>query len=148
MANSKMPMISHSSIRQVTRTLSLFHLWTERLSQMMEVCLSILSFFRLLIPCIPASHGRPQRNKRSCLQDILAAERLDEWGELDKKHRQPKRRLKCQMRNTKRVKVMGGLSDLDPEDNEYQTDLADSTSEANDTSDDNISNGEVSASYQ
>ena len=52
------------------------------------------------------------------------------------------------MRNTKRVKVMGGLSDLDPEDNEYQTDLADSTSEANDTSDDNISNGEVSASYQ
>jgi hypothetical protein len=45
---------------------------------------------------------------------------------------------------------MDGLSDLDPDDNdEYQTDTDSmSDSEANDTSEDNISNREVSASYQ
>ena len=37
-ANSKMPRISHGSILQVTKTLSLFHLWMRRLLLMTEVC--------------------------------------------------------------------------------------------------------------
>ena len=110
---------------------------------MTEVCLSILAFFLLLMPCIPACHGRPQRDKNSCLQDILAAERLNEWGELDRKHHQPK---KCLKRDAKHVKVMDNLSDPDSEDDsEYQTDTADSATEANDALEDDISNGEVSA---
>ncbi|KAI0282676.1 hypothetical protein BC826DRAFT_921532 [Russula brevipes] len=76
----------------------------------------------------------------TALQDILAAERLDEWGDLDKKHRQRKPHSK---RNTKRVKVMDNSSDLDPDDDEYQTDTADSTSEASNASQDEISNGEL-----
>lgn len=99
------------------------------------------------MPCVLAHHSRPQRNKASGLQEILAAERLNEWGDLDKKHRKPKQRLK---RNIKRIKVMDGLPDIESEDDrddEYQTDTTDhdSTSEANDMSDDDISNGEVSA---
>jgi len=110
---------------------------------MTEVHLSILAFFLLLMPCIPALCGRPQRNKNLGIQDILAAERLNKWGELDKKHCQPKPYLR---RNAKRIKVMDGLSDLNSEDNdEYQIDTDNSTSEANDVSDNDISNGEVSA---
>lgn len=99
---------------------------------------------QLLTPHISAPRGRPQRNKNSALQDILAAERLDEWGTLDKKHRQRKPHSK---RITKRVKVMDNSSDLDPDDDEYQTDTADSTSEASNASQDEISNGEVSAGF-
>jgi len=95
-----------------------------------------------LTPHISAPRRRPQRNKNTALQDILAAERLNEWGDLDKKHRQRKPHSK---RNTKRVKVMDNSSDLDPDDDEYQTDTADSTSEASNASQDEISNGEVSA---
>jgi len=77
------------------------------------------------------------------IQDILAAECLNEWGELDKKHCQPKPYLR---RNAKHIKVMDGLSDLNSEDDdEYQIDTDNSTSEANDVSDNDISNGEVSA---
>jgi len=80
------------------------------------------------------------------IQEILATEHLNEWGDLNKKHRQPKQRLQ---RKAKQIKVIDGLSDIDPEDDdddEYQTDTADSISksEANNTSDDDISNGEVS----
>ena len=71
---------------------------------------------------------------------------LNKWGDLDKKHHQPKQ---CLQRRAKRIKVVDGLSDIDPEDEDddkYQTDMADSISEleANNASDDNISNGEVS----
>jgi len=71
---------------------------------------------------------------------------LNEWGNLDKIHRQLKQRLQ---RRAKQIKVVNGLSDIDPEDKDddkYQTDMADSISEseANNTSDDVISNGEVS----
>jgi hypothetical protein len=102
---------------------------------------------QLLIPRLPAPHGRPQRNKNSGIQSILAAERLNEWGDLDKRHRQPKRHAK---RNTKRAKVMDSLSDLDPDDasdDEYQTDRADSASEVSNTSEGNISNEEVRCSF-
>ena len=96
------------------------------------------------MPFILAHHGRPQQNKNAGLQDILAAERLNEWGELDRKYRQPKKRLK---RDTKRVKVMDSLSEPDLEDDdEYQTDTSDSATEANNASEDDISNGEVCAS--
>ena len=108
-------------------------------------------YLAVINPSITAPHARPQRNKNAGLQDILTAERLNEWGDLDKKHRQPKRRPK---RNTKRVKVMDNLPDLDPDDDnddyndKYQTEEVDSsTSEAtqpsNNTSGD-ISNNEVS----
>ena len=108
----------------------------------MRVHISILPFIRPLIACFPAPYGRPQRNRGSGLQDILAAERLDEWGKLDKKHCHPKLHRK---RNAKRIKVADGLSDLDPEDNDYEMDTGDSTSEVTDVSEDDISNGEVSA---
>jgi len=98
------------------------------------------------MPFILAQHTRPQRNKNTGIQEILAVERLNKWGDLDKKHRQPKQRLQ---RRAKRIKVVDGLSVIDPEDEDddkYQTDMADSISEleANNTSDDVISNGEVS----
>jgi hypothetical protein len=52
-------------------------------------------------------------------------------------------------RKAKQIKVIDGLSDINPEDDNngaYQTDTADSISEseANNTSDNDISNGEVS----
>ena len=95
------------------------------------------------MPCIPALCGRPQHNKNLGIQDILATERLNEWGELDKKHRQPKPHLR---RNAKHIKVIDGLSDLNSRHHdEYQIDTDNSTSEANNVSDDGISNGEVSA---
>jgi len=40
----------------------------------------IQSFVQLLMPSVLACHGRPQRNKNTGLQEILAAEHLDEWG--------------------------------------------------------------------
>lgn len=92
--------------------------------------------------CFPASHNRPQRNRGSGLQDILAAEHLNEWGKLDKKHHHPKLHRK---RNTKHIKVADDLSDLDPEDDNYEVDTGDSTSKVTDVSEDDISNGEVSA---
>ena len=76
------------------------------------------------------------------MQDILAAECLNEWGKLDKKHRHPKLHQK---RNTKRIKVVDGLSDLDPKDDDYKVDTGDSTSEVTNISEDDISNREVSA---
>ena len=92
-----------------------------------------------------ARHSRPQRNKNVGLQEIIAAERLNEWGDLDKKYCQPRQHLK---RKTKRIKIMDGLSDVGLEDNDngkYQTETADtSESEADNTSDNDISNGEVS----
>lgn len=97
-----------------------------------------------LMPCIPALRGRPQRNKNSGIQTILAAERLNEWGDLDRRHRQPKQHSK---RNTKRAKVMDSSSGLDLGDtsgDEYQTDRADSISEISYMSEGNISNEEVS----
>jgi hypothetical protein len=97
---------------------------------------------------IAAPRARPQRNKNTGIQGILAAERLNEWGEVEKKHREPKRRPK---RNAKRVKVMDSL-DLDPDaaddDDEYQTEVVNSASESTEvskTSDGDISNEEVSA---
>jgi len=98
------------------------------------------------MPFILAQHTRLQRNKNTGIQEILAAERLNKWGNLDKKHHQPKQHSQ---RRAKRIKVVDGLSDIDPEDKDndkYQTDTADSISEseANNTSDDVISNGEVS----
>ena len=80
------------------------------------------------------------------IQEILAAECLNEWGYLDKKHCQPKQ---CLQRTAKWIKVIDGLSDINPEDKDddkYQTDMADSISEseANNMSDDDISNREVS----
>lgn len=96
-----------------------------------------------------APRARPQRNKNTGLQDILAAERLDEWGDVEKKHRQPKRRLKRNTNVTKRVKVMDNLSDHDPDDDEYETELVDSSSSeathVSIASEGNISNEEVSA---
>ena len=108
----------------------------------------IPSHLQLLTCCILAQLTRPQQNKNSAIQEILAVERLDEWGDLDKKHRQPKQCLNLK-RKAKWIKVIDGLSDIDPEDNnngEYQTDTADSISEseANNMSDDDVSNGEVS----
>jgi len=113
----------------------------ERLS-LMGVHISTLPFTQPLMACFPASHNRPQRNRGSGLQDILAAERLNEWGKLDKKHHHPKLRQK---RNTKRIKVADDLSDLDPKDDDYEVDTGDSTSEVTDASEDDISNREVSA---
>ena len=108
---------------------------------MMEVCLDILSILQLLMPSIAAPHGRPWQNKNSGLQDILAAECLDEWGGLEKKHRLPTGRPK---RNTKRVKVVESLSDHEPnDDDEYQTEVVDSVSEASNTSEGDIQNEEV-----
>jgi len=93
------------------------------------------------MPCILAHCNRPQRNKNLVLQAILAAERLNEWGDLDKKHRQPKQYLK---RKTKCIKVTDGLSNIDPEDNDkYQTDTMDGTSEVDNASDVDISTREV-----
>ena len=93
--------------------------------------------------CVLARRSRPQRNKNSGLQEIIAAERLNEWGDLDKKHRQPRQHLK---RKIKHIKVVDGISPEDNDSDEYQTDTDDSTSklEANNALDDNISNGEVS----
>ena len=70
-------------------------------------------------------------------------ERLNEWGDLDKKHHQPRQHLK---RKIKCIKVVDGISPEDDDGDEYQTDTDDSTSksEADNASDDNISNGEVS----
>lgn len=103
--------------------------------------LDMLSILQLLMPSIAAPHCRPRRNKNSGLQDILAAERLDEWGGLEKKHRPPKGRPK---RNTKRVKVVESLSDHEPDDDdEYQTEVVDSISEASNTSEGDIQNEEV-----
>jgi len=98
------------------------------------------------MPFILAQHTRPRQNKNTGIQEILAAERLNKWGDLDKKHRQPKQ---CLQRRAKQIKVVDGLSDIDPEDEDddkYQTDTADSISksEANNAPDDIISNGEVS----
>lgn len=102
----------------------------------------IQTFIQLLMPCILACHNRPQQNKNLGIQEILATECLNKWGILDKKHHQPKQNLK---RKTKHIKVTDGLSNIDPEDNdEYQTDTTDGTSEADDASDVDISNGEVS----
>ena len=80
------------------------------------------------------------------IQEILAAEHLNKWGDLDKKHCQPKQ---CLQRRAKQIKVVNGLSDIDPEDEDndkYQTNTANSISEseANNMLDDDISNGEVS----
>ena len=105
----------------------------------------IQSFVQLLMPSVLACHGRPQQNKNAGLQEILTTERLDKWGDLNKKHCQPRQYLK---RKTKHIKVMDGLPDVGPKDNndgEYQTDTADtSKSEADNASDNAISNGEVS----
>jgi len=95
---------------------------------------------------ILAQHTRPWRNKNTGIQEILAMEHLNKWGNLDKKHCQPKQ---CLQRRAKQIKVIDGLSDIDPEDEDddkYQTNTADSISksEANNMSDDVISNGEVS----
>ena len=108
----------------------------------------IPSHVQLLTCCILAQLTRPQQNKNSGIQEILAAEHLNEWGDLDKKHCQPKQCLNLK-RKAKQIKVVDGLSDINPEDDnngKYQTDTADSISksEANNTSDDDISNGEVS----
>ncbi len=103
------------------------------------------------VPGLPASRARPQRNKNTGLQEILAAERLDKWGDVDKKHCQPKRHLKRTTNATKHVKVMDNLSDPDSNnDDEYQTEVvaSDSTSEAtqaSNASEGSISNKEVSA---
>jgi hypothetical protein len=75
-------------------------------------------------------------------------EHLNEWGDLDKKHCQLKQCLNLK-RKAKQIKVIDGLSDINPEDDNngaYQTDTADSISEleANNMSDNDISNGEVS----
>jgi hypothetical protein len=101
------------------------------------------------MPCISAPCTRPQRKKNPSLQDIIAAERLDKWGELDKKHRSPGQPKRRPARNTKRVKVMDNTSDIDlNDDGEYQTEVVDdSTSEAtqaSNTEEDDISNEEVS----
>ena len=49
-------------------------------------------------------------------------------------------------RDAKHVKVIDNLSDPDSkDDSEYQIDIADSATEANDALEDDISNGEVSA---
>jgi hypothetical protein len=99
------------------------------------------------MPGITAPRARRQRNKNSGLEDIIAAERLDEWGKLDKKHRLPGQPKRRPTRNTKRVKVMDNLSDVNPDDDgEYQTEVVDSTSEATQASntEDDISNKEVS----
>jgi len=102
----------------------------------------IHSFIRLLMPCILACCNRPQQNKNLVLQAILAAEHLNKWGDLDKKHHQPTQYLK---RKTKCIKVIDGLSNIYPEDdNKYQTDTTDGTSEADNASDVDISNREVS----
>jgi len=98
------------------------------------------------MPFILAQHTRPWQNQNTGIQEILAMECLNEWGDLDKKHCQLKQHSQ---RRAKRIKVVDGLSDIDPEDEDddkYQTDMADSISEseANNTSDDDISNGEVS----
>ena len=79
-------------------------------------------------------------------QEILATEHLNKWGNLDKKYCQPKQ---CLQRKAKQIKVIDGLSDINPEDKDddkYQTGTADIISEleANNMSDDDISNGEVS----
>jgi hypothetical protein len=74
------------------------------------------------------------------LQEIIATERLNKWGDLDKKHCQPRQHLK---RKIKCIKVVDGISPEDNDSDEYQTDST-SESEANNALDDNISNGEVS----
>jgi len=106
----------------------------------------IPSFIQLLMPFILAQHTRPQWNKNMGTQEILATEHLNKWGDLDKKYCQPKQ---CLQRKAKQIKVIDGLSDINPEDEDddkYQTGTADSISEleANNVSDDDISNGEVS----
>ena len=108
----------------------------------------ILSFTQLLMHCILAQLTRPQQNKNLGIQEILAAERLNEWGDLKKKHCQPNQHLNLK-RKAKQIKVIDGLSDINPKDDnngEYKTDTTDSISEseANNTSDDDILNGEVS----
>ena len=124
---------------------------------MVQVHLIMLSILQSLVLSITAvlgllaSRARPQRNKNTGLQEILAAEHLDEWGDVDKKHRQPKRHLKRTTNATKHVKVMDNLSDPDSDnDDEYQMEVvaSDSTSEAtqaSNTSEGGISNKEVSA---
>ena len=98
------------------------------------------------MPFILAQHTRLWWNKNMGIQEILATEHLNKWGDLDKKHRQLKQRLQ---RRAKQIKVVNGLSDINPEDEDndkYQTNTADSISEseANNMLDDDISNGEVS----
>lgn len=143
MANSKTPTISSGSTPLAITILSLFPLWKEMLaSTTMKVCVALLCILQVLTARPPVAQGRPKRNKNSGLQDILAAERLDEWGDLEKKHRQPKRRSK---RVTKRIKVADdGLSDLE-DDDEYETDEVDGSLQASDASDSEggISNEEV-----
>jgi hypothetical protein len=116
------------------------------------IMLSISQSLVLSITAVPAPCAQPQRNKNTGLQDILATERLDEWGGLDKKHPQPKRHPKRTTNATKRVKVMDtNLSDPDLNDDlEYQTEVvaSDSTSEATQASNASegcILNKEVSA---
>ena len=96
------------------------------------------------MPHILALCGRPQQNKNSGIQSILAAEHLNKWGDLDQRHRQPQQHSK---RNTKCAKVMDSLSGVDPDDtsdDEYQTDGANSLSEVNNMLEGDISNEEVS----
>jgi len=98
------------------------------------------------MPFILAQHTRLRQNKNTGIQEILAAEHLNKWGDLNKKYRQLKQ---CLQRRAKWIKVVDGLSDINPEDKDndkYQTNTADSISEseANNASDDVISNGEVS----
>jgi len=89
-------MISNGSTPLVTKPASLSRLLKERLLRMVQVRLVMLSISQSLVlsitavPGLPASRARPQRNKNTGLQEILAAERLDKWGDVDKKHCQPK----------------------------------------------------------
>ncbi len=121
--------------------------------QVRLVMLSISQSLVLSITAVPgllASRARPQRNKNTGLQEILGAEHLDKWGDVDKKHRQPKRHLKRTTNATKHVKVMDNLSDPDSDDDdEYQMEVvaSDSTSkatQASNASEGGISNKEVS----
>ena len=89
-----------------------------------------------------------EKSRLYTVQEILATEHLNEWGDLDKKHCQPNQHLNLK-RKAKWIKVIDGLSDINPEDNndgKYKTDTTDSISEseANNASDDDILNGEVS----
>ena len=125
---------------------------------MVQVRLVMLSISQSLVLSITAvlgllaSHAQPQWNKNTGLQEILTAECLDEWSDVDKKHCQPKQHPKRTTNATKRVKVMDNLSDpdSDDDDDEYQMEVvaSDSTSEAtqaSNASEGGISNKEVSA---
>ena len=92
----------------------------------------IPSFAQSLMHCTLAQLTRPQQNKNPGIQEILATEHLNEWGDLDKKHCQPNQHLNLK-RKAKWIKVIDGLSDINPEDNndgKYKTDTTDSISES------------------